>query len=80
MTRPLCVLTGSGGGEYELEVEVSSLLFHHHPLFSVEHLLASKLKQTCRLLRKHRQTKTADYYQEKVRLEVGKDPLQLSSV
>ncbi|EEC13014.1 hypothetical protein IscW_ISCW020466 [Ixodes scapularis] len=27
----------------ELEIEVSSLKFHHHPLFSREHVLASNL-------------------------------------
>ncbi|XP_022245376.1 coiled-coil and C2 domain-containing protein 2A-like isoform X2 [Limulus polyphemus] len=30
---------------YQLDVDVSSLTFHHHPLFSKEHVLASKLQE-----------------------------------
>ncbi|XP_076317683.1 coiled-coil and C2 domain-containing protein 2A-like isoform X2 [Tachypleus tridentatus] len=30
---------------YQLDVDLSSLIFHHHPLFSKEHVLASKLQE-----------------------------------
>ncbi|KAM4809986.1 coiled-coil and C2 domain-containing protein 2A [Rhinophrynus dorsalis] len=38
---------GSGGldGEFQLDIDVSGVVFTHHPLFSREHVLASKLAQ-----------------------------------
>lgn len=32
-------------GDYQLDVDVSGLIFSHHPLFSREHVLASRLAQ-----------------------------------
>ncbi len=57
---------GLGETECELLVHVSSLHFTHHPLFSVEHVLASKLQQACNQLSKRQRAKTQDYYLEKV--------------
>ncbi|XP_077464402.1 coiled-coil and C2 domain-containing protein 2A isoform X2 [Stigmatopora argus] len=34
-----------GAGDYQLDVDVSGLIFSHHPLFSLEHVLASRLAQ-----------------------------------
>ncbi|XP_077389607.1 coiled-coil and C2 domain-containing protein 2A isoform X3 [Festucalex cinctus] len=34
-----------GGRAYQLDVDVSGLIFSHHPLFSREHVLASRLAQ-----------------------------------
>ncbi|XP_064382985.1 coiled-coil and C2 domain-containing protein 2A-like [Halichondria panicea] len=57
---------GSGEAEYELVVNVSSLHFQHHPLFSIEHILSSKLQQACSQLSKRRMAKAQDYYLEKL--------------
>ncbi|KAM4708010.1 coiled-coil and C2 domain-containing protein 2A [Discoglossus pictus] len=37
----------SGGlqGEFQLDIDISGIIFSHHPLFSREHVLASKLAQ-----------------------------------
>lgn len=32
-------------GDYQLDVDVSGLIFSHHPLFSREHVLAARLAQ-----------------------------------
>ncbi|XP_065840222.1 coiled-coil and C2 domain-containing protein 2A-like [Oscarella lobularis] len=37
--------SGLGFGCYQLDVDISSLAFSHHSLFSVEHVLASRLSQ-----------------------------------
>ncbi|KAE8629183.1 hypothetical protein XENTR_v10000389 [Xenopus tropicalis] len=34
-----------GSGEYQLDIDISGIVFTHHPLFSREHVLASKLAQ-----------------------------------
>ncbi|KAK0134280.1 Coiled-coil and C2 domain-containing protein 2A [Merluccius polli] len=41
------VLHGAGGpqGDYQLDVDVSGLIFSHHPLFSREHVLTARLAQ-----------------------------------
>ncbi|KAM4629790.1 coiled-coil and C2 domain-containing protein 2A [Polymixia lowei] len=40
-------VTGAGDpeGDYQLDVDVSGLIFSHHPLFSREHVLAARLAQ-----------------------------------
>lgn len=35
----------SGEKWYQIDVDISSLSFTHHPLFSKEHVLQSRLKQ-----------------------------------
>jgi coiled-coil and C2 domain-containing protein 2A len=37
--------SGTGGGRYQLDVDVSTLQFSHHSLFSAEHVKASQLTQ-----------------------------------
>ncbi|XP_076014347.1 coiled-coil and C2 domain-containing protein 2A isoform X2 [Genypterus blacodes] len=37
--------TGEPEGDYQLDVDVSGLIFSHHPLFSREHVLGSRLVQ-----------------------------------
>ena len=41
----ICSPKGTGGGRYQLDVDVSTLQFSHHSLFSAEHVLASRLTQ-----------------------------------
>ncbi|XP_046725486.1 coiled-coil and C2 domain-containing protein 2A isoform X2 [Silurus meridionalis] len=36
---------GEPGGDYQLDVDVSGLIFSHHPLFSREHVLGARLAQ-----------------------------------
>lgn len=40
-------IAGGGGtnGDYQLDVDVSGLIFSHHPLFSREHVLGARLAQ-----------------------------------
>ncbi|XP_018423746.1 PREDICTED: coiled-coil and C2 domain-containing protein 2A [Nanorana parkeri] len=40
-------MVGSGGllGEFQLDIDISGIVFTHHPLFSREHVLANKLSQ-----------------------------------
>ena len=41
------MLRGAGPpGEYQLDVDVSGLIFSHHPLFSREHVLTARLAQS----------------------------------
>ena len=35
----------SAGRRYQLDIDISTLSFTHHPLFSTEHVLVSKLHQ-----------------------------------
>lgn len=40
-------MVGSGGllGEFQLDIDISGIVFTHHALFSREHVLANKLSQ-----------------------------------
>nr|DBA29304.1 TPA: hypothetical protein GDO54_009541 [Pyxicephalus adspersus] len=40
-------MVGTGGlhGEFQLDIDISGIVFTHHPLFSREHVLANKLSQ-----------------------------------
>lgn len=40
-------IVGSGDpqGQFQLDVDISGLIFTHHPCFSREHVLAAKLAQ-----------------------------------
>ncbi|XP_077572874.1 coiled-coil and C2 domain-containing protein 2A [Stigmatopora nigra] len=44
-TNPSVSCAADGAGDYQLDVDVSGLIFSHHPLFSREHVLASRLAQ-----------------------------------
>uniref|UniRef100_A0A4W4DTT0 C2 domain-containing protein n=1 Tax=Electrophorus electricus TaxID=8005 RepID=A0A4W4DTT0_ELEEL len=47
---------GDSQGDYQLDVDVSGLVFSHHPLFSREHVLGVRLAQLCdqQLSRQHK--------------------------
>jgi coiled-coil and C2 domain-containing protein 2A len=53
-------------GVYQLELDLTSLHFTHHPLFSVEHVLASRLQQACRQHATKLASKTIEYHNERV--------------
>lgn len=60
-------LSGAGDdGVYQLELDLTSLHFTHHPLFSVEHVLASRLQQACRQHASKLASKTTEYHNERV--------------
>uniref|UniRef100_T1J093 C2 domain-containing protein n=1 Tax=Strigamia maritima TaxID=126957 RepID=T1J093_STRMM len=46
----LCSGINESGNRYQLDIHVKSIRFVHHHLFSVEHVLASKLMQLCEKL------------------------------
>ncbi|KAM3938645.1 coiled-coil and C2 domain-containing protein 2A isoform 2-T2 [Leptodactylus fuscus] len=44
-SRQYMVESGGLQGEFQLDIDISGIVFTHHPLFSREHVLASKLSQ-----------------------------------
>ena len=54
------------GGRYQLDVDVNTLIFTHHSLFSKEHVLASRLRQMYDQYLKRKQKEVAQYLTEKV--------------
>lgn len=50
---------------YQLELDISSIHFFHHPLFSYEHILSSELEKYY-LEYSSRDINAAEYYNEKV--------------
>lgn len=52
-------------GIYQLELDISSVHFLHHPLFSYEHALSSELEQTYQKY-SNRDKNAAEYYNLKV--------------
>lgn len=42
-----CKLKPESGKGYQLELDISSISFLHHPLFSTEHVIESRLLQMC---------------------------------
>ena len=63
---PTPPLLGAEEEVYQLDVDLSSVHFTHHPLFSVEHVMAARLQQACDQLKKRQRNKTAEYHSEKV--------------
>ncbi len=55
------------GGRYQLDVDVNTLVFTHHSLFSKEHVLASRLRQMYDQYLKRKQKDVAQYLTEKVK-------------
>ena len=49
-----------------MDIDLSSLHFTHHPLFSVEHVMAARLQQACDQLKKRQRNEMAEYHSEKV--------------
>uniref|UniRef100_A0A3Q3W296 C2 domain-containing protein n=1 Tax=Mola mola TaxID=94237 RepID=A0A3Q3W296_MOLML len=44
-TDALCAFSKNKKGDFQLDVDVSGLIFSHHPLFSREHVLGARLAQ-----------------------------------
>ncbi len=56
----------NGVGPYQLDMDISSLHFTHHPLFSLEHVLASRLEQSWEQYSRRARDRPAQYYRERV--------------
>lgn len=44
-SRQHMIGSGDPPGNFQLDIDISGLIFSHHPCFSREHVLASKLAQ-----------------------------------
>ena len=53
-------------GQYQLAIDVNTIIFHHHHLFSAEHVLTSRLTRDYELYMHRRHKKTVEYLGEKV--------------
>ena len=53
-------------GQYQLAIDVNTVIFQHHHLFSGEHVLASRLTKDYEEYLLRRQKKTVEYLGEKV--------------
>ncbi|TFK06164.1 Coiled-coil and C2 domain-containing protein 2A [Platysternon megacephalum] len=64
-----CIITKSGGQRelYQLDLNISSLLFSHHPLFSQEHVLAARLLQLYECFQNRQQHNIALLLSEKLK-------------
>lgn len=62
----MCLLFLDSTEVYQLELDISSLRFYHHPLFSFEHVLSSELEKSY-MKYCTRDINAAKYYNEKVR-------------
>ncbi len=56
----------NGVGPYQLDMDLASLHFTHHPLFSLEHVLASRLEQSWEQYSRRARDRPAQYYRERV--------------
>ena len=66
MTVLTALLYVSGSDDiYQLHLDISSVKFSHHHLFSSEHVIASELEHTC-FKYLNRDKNAADYFHEKV--------------
>ena len=57
---------------YQLDVDLSTLSFTHHPLFSKEHVLASRLQQYYKHYTERQRKAMSSHYSDKV-LSVATD-------
>ncbi|CAM5157090.1 unnamed protein product [Natator depressus] len=83
-----CIITKSGGQRelYQLDLNISSLLFSHHPLFSQEHVLTARLLQLYECFQNRQQHNIALLLSEKLKalinatkiVESGLEASQLS--
>ncbi|XP_043407032.1 protein CC2D2B isoform X2 [Chelonia mydas] len=64
-----CIITKSGGQRelYQLDLNISSLLFSHHPLFSQEHVLTARLLQLYECFQNRQQHNIALLLSEKLK-------------
>lgn len=58
----------SNSGKYQLNVDVNTIRFTHHHLFSKEHVLASILTDYCEAYEERSKQKISDYLASKVLL------------
>lgn len=58
--------TDEGGAQYQLDVDLSTLTFTHHPLFSKEHVLASRLQQHHKQYTERRRKALSSHYSDKL--------------
>ncbi|XP_039261426.2 coiled-coil and C2 domain-containing protein 2A-like isoform X2 [Styela clava] len=56
-----------GSQEHELQVDLGTAVFHHHPLMSREHVLASSISEMYDAYIRHRHKNYAVFYYEKLR-------------
>ena len=69
-----CVLISADeeAANYQLDVDLSTLTFTHHPLFSKEHVLASRLQQYYKQYTERRRKAMSSHYSDKVAWECQK--------
>lgn len=62
----LFIFIDEGDAQYQLDVDLSTLTFTHHPLFSKEHVLASRLQQNYKQYTERRRKALSLHYSDKV--------------
>nr|XP_032626154.1 protein CC2D2B [Chelonoidis abingdonii] len=77
-----CIITKSGGQRelYQLDLNISSLLFSHHPLFSQEHVLAARLLQLYECFQNRQQHNIALLLSEKLKALINATKIIESSL
>uniref|UniRef100_A0A452H929 C2 domain-containing protein n=1 Tax=Gopherus agassizii TaxID=38772 RepID=A0A452H929_9SAUR len=77
-----CIITKSGGQRelYQLDLNISSLLFSHHPLFSQEHVLAARLLQIYECFQNRQQHNIALLLSEKLKALINATKIIESSL
>lgn len=58
--------SGDSPGNFQLDIDISGLIFTHHPCFSREHVLAAKLAQLYDQYLERRQRNKAKFLTDKV--------------
>ena len=53
-------------GRYQLDVDLNTVAFSHHHLFSKEHVLSNRLERMCREYRERGRRNITEYLSEKV--------------
>ena len=57
-----------GAGQYQLDVDVNSITFTHHHLFSKEHVVAARLSQLFQQYTTRRQKNMVNFLTDKVNI------------
>ena len=60
------IFIDEGDAQYQLDVDLSTLTFTHHPLFSKEHVLASRLQQNYKQYTERRRKALSLHFSDKV--------------
>eukprot|EP00057_Strongylocentrotus_purpuratus_P020191 XP_011674665.1 PREDICTED: coiled-coil and C2 domain-containing protein 2A [Strongylocentrotus purpuratus] len=58
--------SGVSDGQYQIDIDINTLVFTHHPYFSKEHVLESKLRQQYDQYLRRKQKDMAQYLTDKV--------------